>query len=141
MTSLDAKPLGDNRVASDRPDEHLVPTDPESWTVPPEVSSGIEEPYMESLKEVAQRWRRLEPFFQSHGYYLYRWRGFLSTVPSEDGPPPSSTDHGYPYGRRPKRLVSNEDFEFAHTQAFRLWAARDKVGREVLIRYGIQLYY
>lgn len=132
---------------SNQPEPHLqndyhLPLDPKSWSRPPGINAAGEA-FQNTLCEVAGRWKYLAPFFQSHGYYLYQWRFGISTIPSQVIPSPINPDQldAYPYGRRPDSLTCDIDYEFLGTEAFRLWAARDQLGREVLIRYLTFLVY
>lgn len=114
-----------------------LPLDPLAWTV------STEEPWDEELNQrtlddVAKRWESLAPFFLSHGYSVYDWKGNYRTVPSEDSRPPlalNDSAEAYPYGWSPLgSLKDNRDYAFFGTRGYRIWPARDTQGREVLIR-------
>lgn len=94
---------------------------------------------MEALDKVAERWKSLAPFFQLQGYYLYEWRGSFSVVPPQDIPSSRTFKDpatAYPYGWTPADMTLARDWDYAFngTAGYRLWAARDDLGREVLIR-------
>ncbi|KAH6909575.1 other/AgaK1 protein kinase [Coprinopsis sp. MPI-PUGE-AT-0042] len=109
-----------------------LPTDRQSWSVDPDICA-VDEQWMEALDDVSRRWKFLAPYFAGCGYYLYQGLAPLYTTPSEDGPLPSPLEQVYPYSRRVDHLT-DKDLGFIHTQGFRIWAARDQLGREVVIR-------
>ncbi|KAH6900833.1 other/AgaK1 protein kinase [Coprinopsis sp. MPI-PUGE-AT-0042] len=113
-------------------EEYCLPTGRQSWSVNAEICR-VDEVWMKALDYVSRRWKFLAAYFAGCGYYLYQGLGPLHTTPSNDGPLPSPLEQVYPYSRRADGLTE-KDLEFNCTQGFRIWAARDQWGREVVIR-------
>ncbi|KAF6761354.1 other/AgaK1 protein kinase [Ephemerocybe angulata] len=106
--------------------------DMSSWTAPYPLSDE----YRDELRGNASRWGFLSPFFKSHGYYLYDYNDRDGFVHSPAYPEPRARDESvrdpYPY---PYRLWEQpHDLVFTAIETFRMWAARDESGREVIIR-------
>lgn len=90
-------------------------------------------------------WKFLAPFFKSHGLYLYIWKGEGKTVPQSH--PLPAKEQGYPfarlYGTPSNWLVITVSWLASgdvcthhwHPQKLQLWGARDRHGRDVIIKY------
>ncbi|KAF6753298.1 other/AgaK1 protein kinase [Ephemerocybe angulata] len=109
-----------------------IKQDMSSWTAPYPLSDE----YRDELRGNASRWGFLSPFFKSHGYYLYDYNDRVGFVHSPAYPEPRARDESvrdpYPY---PYRLWEQpHDLVFTAIETFRMWAARDESGREVIIR-------
>ncbi|KAH6909467.1 other/AgaK1 protein kinase [Coprinopsis sp. MPI-PUGE-AT-0042] len=79
-------------------------------------------------------WKNLSPFFLEHGYKLYEPSRHHHIVPPAASKLASLEDQRYPYARRLENVTDNEQFMFHGIQSLRIWAARDKLGREVIIQ-------
>uniref|UniRef100_A0A8H7Y4K3 Protein kinase domain-containing protein n=1 Tax=Psilocybe cubensis TaxID=181762 RepID=A0A8H7Y4K3_PSICU len=81
---------------------------------------------------IKEFWLFLRPFFASRGYTLYQkhpkpdWVGDIVAAPW----PPQAKDASYPYARH----IRSNDPDPKWSWSPRVWAARDALGREVVIK-------
>ncbi|TFK31819.1 hypothetical protein BDQ12DRAFT_639562 [Crucibulum laeve] len=107
-----------------------VPLDMDRWKIV-ETEDGDEE-FWEDVRVKIRTWEFLAPFFASRGYLLYQ--SDPSNISSVYPAPTTDTrphfESKFPYARR----VYTEDRENEFAMAPRVWAARDTLGRDVVIR-------
>ncbi|RDB26629.1 hypothetical protein Hypma_005525 [Hypsizygus marmoreus] len=107
-----------------------VPTDLDGWT-----DLDSDEDYSRRLLEAYHAWRFLGPFFASRGYMPYVSRPEhtlldLFPAPSQQDSK-DTTEPMFPFARR--GYTSDDDARFDFT-SLRVWPARDKAGRDVVIK-------
>jgi hypothetical protein len=95
-------------------EEIRLPMDPGSWSLP-KGSRQYDEEHFEAANKVIGMWTLLSHFFVKHGYYLYRWQAYSSTLPPDEIPRSLAPDEAYPFPRRISNLIET-DFAFIDIQ-------------------------
>ncbi|KAF8899593.1 hypothetical protein CPB84DRAFT_1780143 [Gymnopilus junonius] len=98
------------------------------YSFPQVMDDWINEEFEPSKQEaIMNTWDFLRPFFTTRGYTLYKRRNLVLTP--ETFPKPTALQ-SYPYARR----VASDSALTIHMISTRVWGARDKSGRDVIIK-------